>query len=135
MLDYVSSDTVCRSRMLLHYFGEKNEHNCGQCDTCINLKNKKPSGHLSEKELSEKILQALSDKQQTPATLAEQIPDDKNMLIDVLHELLDEGKVIAVNGMIQIKKLFITFAVGKECPAADEEHLLSAMLLLFLFIF
>ena len=36
MLDYVSSDTVCRSRMLLHYFGEKNEHNCGQCDTCIN---------------------------------------------------------------------------------------------------
>lgn len=77
MLDYVSSDTVCRSRMLLHYFGEKNEHNCGQCDTCINLKNKKPSGHLSEKELSEKILQALSDKRQTPATLAEQIADDK----------------------------------------------------------
>ena len=104
MLDYVSSDTVCRSRMLLHYFGEKNEHNCGQCDTCINLKNKKPSGHLSEKELSEKILQALSDKPQTPATLAEQIPDDKNMLIDVLHGLLDEGKVIAVNGMLQIKK-------------------------------
>ena len=68
------------------------------------LKNKKPSGHLSEKEFSEKILQALSDKQQTPATLAEQIPDDKNMLIDVLHELLDEGKVIAVNGMLQIKK-------------------------------
>ena len=104
MLDYVSSDTVCRSRMLLHYFGEKNEHNCGQCDTCINLKNKKPSGHLSEKELSEKILQALSDKRQTPATLAEQIADDKNMLIDVLHGLLDEGKVIAVNGMLQIKK-------------------------------
>ena len=104
MLDYVSSDTVCRSRMLLHYFGEKNEHNCGQCDTCINLKNKKPSGHLSEKELSEKILQALSDKRQTPATLAEQIADDKNMLIDVLHGLLDEDKVIAVNGMLQIKK-------------------------------
>ena len=104
MEEYVTSENVCRSRMLLRYFGEKNEHNCGQCDTCINLKNKKPSGHLSEKEFSEKILQALSDKQQTPATLAEQIPDDKNMLIDVLHELLDEGKVIAVNGMLQIKK-------------------------------
>ena len=104
MEEYVTSENVCRSRMLLRYFGEKNEHNCGQCDTCINLKNKKPSGHLSEKELSEKILQALSDKPQTPATLAEQIPDDKNMLIDVLHELLDEGKVIAVNGMLQIKK-------------------------------
>lgn len=118
MLDYVSSDTVCRSRMLLHYFGEKNEHNCGQCDTCINLKNKKPSGHLSEKELSEKILQALSDKPQTPATLAEQIPDDKNMLIDVLHELLDEGKVIAVNGMLQIKNNSL-LCRWKECPAAE----------------
>ena len=59
---------------------------------------------LTQKELSEKILQALSDKQQTPATLAEQIPADKNMFIDVLHGLLDEGKVIAVNGMLQIKK-------------------------------
>ena len=36
--------------------------------------------------------------------MAEQIADDKNMLIDVLHGLLDEGKVIAVNGMLQIKK-------------------------------
>ena len=33
-----------------------------------------------------------------------QIADDKNMLIDVLHGLLDEGKVIAVKGMLQIKK-------------------------------
>lgn len=53
------------------------------------------------------------------------------MLIDVLHELLDEGKVIAVNGMLQIKNNSL-LCRWKECPAADEEHLLSAMLLLFL---
>lgn len=40
------------------------------------------------------------------------------MLIDVLHGLLDEGKVIAVNGMLQIKIIHY-FAVGKECPAAE----------------
>ena len=34
ILDYAEADDKCRSRMLLHYFGEKNEHNCGQCDVC-----------------------------------------------------------------------------------------------------
>ena len=41
MLDYVTNDTAARrSRMLLDYFGERNEHNCGQCDTCISLRSK-----------------------------------------------------------------------------------------------
>ena len=32
MEEYVTSESVCRSRMLLRYFGEKNAHNCKQCD-------------------------------------------------------------------------------------------------------
>lgn len=35
MLDYAEANDKCRSRMLLRYFGEKNEHNCGQCDVCL----------------------------------------------------------------------------------------------------
>lgn len=35
MLDYAEATDKCRSRMLLRYFGEKNEHNCGQCDVCL----------------------------------------------------------------------------------------------------
>lgn len=35
MTEYATTTNKCRSRMLLYYFGEKNEHDCGQCDVCL----------------------------------------------------------------------------------------------------
>lgn len=42
MVDYVTNTTVCRSRMLLAYFGEKDGHDCGQCDVCLRKKREQP---------------------------------------------------------------------------------------------
>lgn len=105
MLDYVTNDTVCRSRMLLDYFGERNEHNCGQCDTCINLRSKSKVSEQPDREtLCAKVCGILSRESLTPAGLLKQLPMDKELLTEILHRLSDEGKIIAVDGILQIKK-------------------------------
>ena len=104
MLEYVTNDTLCRSRMLLEYFGEKNEHNCGQCDTCIGLRKQTATCQPDREELYEKIHEILSGAPQTPAGLLEQLPIEKELLTEALHRLLDEGKIIVVDGILQIKK-------------------------------
>lgn len=104
MLEYVTNDTLCRSRMLLDYFGEKNEHNCGQCDTCIGLRKQTATCQPDREELYEKIHEILSGAPQTPAVLLKQLPIEKELLNEALHRLLDEGKIIVVDGILQIKK-------------------------------
>ena len=104
MLEYVTNDTLCRSRMLLDYFGEKNEHNCGQCDTCIGLRKQTATCQPDREELYEKIHEILSGAPQTPAGLLEQLPIEKELLTEALHRLLDEGKIIVVDRILQIKK-------------------------------
>ena len=55
-------------------------------------------------ELYEKIHEILSGAPQTPAGLLEQLPIEKELLTEALHRLLDEGKIIVVDGILQIKK-------------------------------
>lgn len=35
MLEYANCEKICRSRMLLRYFGETKSEDCGQCDVCL----------------------------------------------------------------------------------------------------
>ena len=46
---------VCRRKMLLHYFGEDYEEPCGNCDNCLNPKNK-----VEAKELLITLLDAIT---------------------------------------------------------------------------
>ncbi len=104
MEEYVTTENVCRSRMLLRYFGEKNEHNCGQCDVCLS---KRTTDNLSEKsyeEVKRQILDLLSHSPLTPAETADQIKAEKEDIGQVIRYLLDEGELKMQDGMLHISK-------------------------------
>ena len=63
IIEYATSDNNCRSRMLLSYFGEKNEHNCGVCDVC--LQKKKKSSTLSTSEYKSIQKEIMPGKKET----------------------------------------------------------------------
>lgn len=104
MEEYVTTENICRSRMLLRYFGEKNEHNCGQCDVCLS---KRATDNLSEEsyeEVKRQILNLLSHSPLTPAETADQIKAEKEDIGQVIRYLLDEGELKMQDGMLHISK-------------------------------
>ena len=104
MEEYVTTENICRSRMLLRYFGEKNEPNCGQCDVCLS---KRATDNLSEKsyeEVKRQILNLLSHSPLTPAETADQIKAEKEDIGQVIRYLLDEGELKMQDGMLHISK-------------------------------
>jgi ATP-dependent DNA helicase, RecQ family len=54
VIEYVKEEDICRSKILLKYFGQDTENNCGMCDVCINKKHKE-SGKGADKAIGENI--------------------------------------------------------------------------------
>ena len=102
MLEYAEERIICRSRLLLHYFGEKNRHNCGQCDTCLSLRNKPQADTARTGSWEEQVLQLLSAQPMTSAALAARLPADRQQLTDILHRLLEKRVIRSVDGILQL---------------------------------
>ena len=104
MEEYVTTENICRSRMLLRYFGEKNEHNCGQCDVCLSKRATDNLSVESYEEVKRQILDLLSHSPLTPAETADQIKAEKEDIGQVIRYLLDEGELKMQDGMLHISK-------------------------------
>jgi ATP-dependent DNA helicase RecQ len=94
MRSYVETKTGCRSTYLLEYFGEKTNHRCGQCDTCL----KQKASEISEKEIEQvknQLFQITSNQNVTTkevlAKMNTNISEEK--IIKIIKWLVDKGTI------------------------------------------
>ena len=88
MLAYVSNETICRSRLLLSYFGERKNQDCGKCDICT--KDQKPESGL---DLHQRIIESLKENNKSSRTLIEELGLSNAQVIAELQHLLEDGHI------------------------------------------
>src|SRR5690554_949625 len=110
MIDYVEEGEVCRSRLLLIYFGEKDPTDCGHCDVCL----KKNETGLSNYEFRQIEEQLSTSLQVQPARRLNDLVDslqgiNSDKVILVIRFLIDTGEFTLKDDVVSIKKTIQPF--------------------------
>ncbi|PIQ21252.1 MAG: DNA helicase RecQ [Cytophagales bacterium CG18_big_fil_WC_8_21_14_2_50_42_9] len=100
--------TMCRRKILLQYFGETLEKNCGNCDICRN-----PPATFNGTELAQKAFSAIA-RMQEKANIT--------MVVDVLRG--SRNQAVLAKGYDKIK----TYGAGRDIPFLDWQNYLHQLL-------
>ena len=93
VINYAKNNQVCRSRQLLHYFGETRSSDCGICDVCADFA---PTPY-SLKTANEQILALLKDRKKHHISELHHINIEEHTLKETL-ELLIHEEIIHIDG-------------------------------------
>ena len=102
VLDYAKEENVCRSQILLAYFGEKNTKPCGQCDICQKNKETEVGTDLFEK-IKTKVFEILEKEPLAINSLLRKLPFKEPQSIQVIRFMIDNDHLIQ-NDYMQLKK-------------------------------
>ncbi len=103
MIAYVENDHVCRSRMLMIYFDEKNPQDCGHCDVCLR-KNATGLSNFEFREIKSALLNQLEGEPLRINELVGRIAAfESEKTITVIRFLVDEGGLSLKDDTIFLK--------------------------------
>ena len=101
MIDYATRDDLCRSRMLLAYFGETSEENCLACDVCLKKNSAGISQGLAE-NVERRITVLLREQKEVPVHDIDFPGISRETVGQVLHQMVQEEKLLLDDGMISL---------------------------------
>jgi ATP-dependent DNA helicase RecQ len=98
VIAYISEKHCCRTRMLLHYFGEKPEKDCRTCDICLG-KNRSGLRNWEFNSAKDALFQYLKkNTSEDLHTLAKELPLEQAKNMQAIHFLLDHDEHLALKG-------------------------------------
>jgi len=100
VLQYINDKKVCKSKLIVEYFGEKTEKDCGICSYCISKK-RKPSNNSS---IAEKILALLKIQDLNSREIQKLTKISEDDIIFALQNLLENNAIsIQKNNKYKLK--------------------------------
>ncbi len=96
MIAYGTRNDVCRSRLLLEYFGDTEAEDCGQCDVCIERKKDSRTAKAMREDIEKIVTSKLSDGPLSLDVVRCIDGYDPRIVTEVIRMLIDE-EVLSVN--------------------------------------
>lgn len=105
VMEYINENRICRSRMLISYFGEKGTSDCGCCDVCL-AKNDSGLNNHTFNTIRDALQKALTDGPQEAKKLTENLPFPADKIITVIRYLADHDEHFSLeDGIISLTKM------------------------------
>ncbi|MEA4982844.1 MAG: ATP-dependent DNA helicase RecQ [Paludibacter sp.] len=92
VLDYAKEQEICRSQILLSYFGEKNTQPCGQCDVCLKRKETQVTD-VDFEQIRKAVLDLLIKEPLTINQMTKKLSYKENKITQVVRFLLDNRQL------------------------------------------